>query len=41
MGCGTPGSCPPGGMGEGGNFLEDDMFFVIIGTHGTKLISAE
>lgn len=41
MGFVTPGSCPPGEMGERGNFLEDDTFFVIVGTHGAELISAE
>lgn len=27
MGFVIPGSCPPGGMGESGDFLEDDTFF--------------
>lgn len=39
--CVTPGSCLPGGMGESGDFLEDDTFFVIIGSHGAELMSAE
>ena len=37
----TLGSCSPGGMGECGDFLEDDTFFVIVGTYGAELISAE
>ena len=41
MGFVTPGSCPPGEMGERGNSLEDDTFVVIVGAHGAELISAE
>ena len=41
LGCVTTGSCLPGGMGESGDFLEDDTFFVVIGSHGAELISAE
>lgn len=37
----TPGSCPPGEMGERGNSLKDDTFVVIVGAHGAELISAE
>lgn len=35
------GSCFFGEMGERGNFLEDDIFVVIVGVYGVEFILVE